>query len=82
MSNAIVGVVPVLIVISVVLLIGGMALRRHGHLRSRGAALVWAILIVLPVFGSGLALYITHDVERARGITQPGRDTPRGVVAP
>jgi apolipoprotein N-acyltransferase len=60
-----------LVALSLLLVIVGFVLRRRGGLASRGAALGWAILCVLPLFGAGAFMWTKHTVEMATGETQP-----------
>ncbi|HEU0043212.1 hypothetical protein [Sphingomonas sp.] len=50
----------------------GFALKRRGKLRGRGAALGWAVLTVLPLFGSGAAMFVSHLADEASGRTKSG----------
>ena len=57
-----IGASPIAIVLllpadSVILLVIGLLLHRKGILHSRGAALAWAILTVLPVFAGGWIIF-------------------------
>jgi hypothetical protein len=62
-----IGLIVALVAVCLVLLVIGLMLRRRGMLRSRGAALAWAILTIAPLFGSGAILYGKHQIERANG---------------
>ena len=68
MSGSPIGVIVGLLALCVILLLIGIALRRRGVLRSRGAWLVWSIITILPLFGAGLFLFGKHQVERAQGL--------------
>ncbi|SFP99889.1 hypothetical protein [Sphingomonas rubra] len=57
---------------SIVLAALGIWLHRQRKLTSRGAALVWAIVTVLPLFGAGFLMMSKHVVEQATGETQSG----------
>lgn len=81
-GNPVLGVVLALIVASILLAIIGFLLRGRGKLRTRNAALGWAILCVLPLFGAGLAWNIKHDVENATGETRSGVNEPGVKGAP
>jgi hypothetical protein len=59
---------------SLLLVVIGFVLRRRGSLASRNAALGWAILCLIPLFGAGAALMIKHQVELATGVTEPGEN--------
>jgi len=61
-----------LVVLSLILFAIGLLLRRRGMLRTRGAVYLWAALVILPLAGSGLLLFVKHQVEYATGETQPG----------
>ena len=61
-----------LVVVSLILVGIGFALRRRGALRSRPAALGWAVLCIVPLFGAGLAMAVHHAVEDATGRTRSG----------
>ncbi len=81
-GNQVFGVLLGLIVLTLVLVIVGFVLHRRGSLASRGAALGWAILTVLPLFGGG-ALYATkHVVEQATGVTKSNVNTDANRGAP
>ncbi|SFS01393.1 hypothetical protein [Sphingomonas jatrophae] len=61
------GIVYLLVAVSVVLLVAGLVMRRRGALRSRGAAIGWAVLTVLPLVIAGLAFRGKHVAEDATG---------------
>lgn len=71
-ANTGMAVIYALVALTVILFALGMILRKRGMLRSRGAALVWAILTILPLFGSGFFLWTKHQVEQATGETKSG----------
>ncbi|MBB5711419.1 hypothetical protein [Sphingomonas xinjiangensis] len=71
-ANTGISVVLALVAATVLLFALGMALRKRGMLRSRGASLGWAILTLLPLFGSGFFLWSKHQVEKTTGETQKG----------
>lgn len=71
-ANTGMGVVLALVAATVLLFAIGMVLRKRGMLRSRGAGLGWAILTLLPLFGSGFFLWTKHQVEKASGETREG----------
>jgi hypothetical protein len=71
-ANTGMGIVLALVAASLILFVIGMVIRRRGGLRSRGAALGWAILTILPLFGSGFFLWTKHQVEQATGETKSG----------
>jgi hypothetical protein len=52
-----ISIIVLLTAASVILLVIGLALHRKGMLRSRGAALGWAILTVLPLFAGGWVIF-------------------------
>jgi hypothetical protein len=82
-ANAGMGVVLALVAASIVLFAIGMVLRRRGALRSRSAGLGWAILTLLPLFGSGFFLWTKHQVEKTTGETREGVNEPApGQTAP
>lgn len=64
--------VPLLLCVgsSIVLAALGMWLHRQRKLTSRGAALVWAVVTILPLFGAGFLMMSKHVVEQATGETQ------------
>ena len=62
----------VLVALSAALVVLGFALRRRGKLASRGAAFVWAVVTMLPLFGAGAFMWVKHEAEMATGVTQPG----------
>ena len=64
-----------LVAACLVLLVIGLALHRRGSLRSRGAAIGWAILTIAPLFGAGLLLYGHHQIEMMQG-TQNSDQVP------
>ncbi|MCD2325142.1 hypothetical protein LQ953_14060 [Sphingomonas sp. IC-56] len=71
-ANTGMGVVLALVAATVLLFVIGMVLRKRGMLRSRGASLGWAILTLLPLFGSGFVLWTKHQVEKTTGETREG----------
>lgn len=75
-GNPILGALVFWVAASLVLVIVGFVLRRRGMLRTRGPALAWAILCILPLFGAGFAMYAHHAVDEATGKTQPGKNEP------
>lgn len=82
-ANTGMGIVLALVLATIVLFILGMVLRRRGKLASSGAALGWAILTLLPLFGSGFFLFSKHQVEKTNGVTQEGVNEPvPGQTAP
>jgi hypothetical protein len=70
------GIVLALVALTLVLFVLGMVLRRRGVLTTRGATLGWAILTLLPLFGSGFFLFTKHQVEYATGETRSGVNEP------
>lgn len=56
-GNPILWIVLALVAASVVLFVIGLLLRRSGTIASRGAALAWGILTILPLFGGGVLLF-------------------------
>lgn len=81
-GNQIFGVLIGLIALSVVLLVVGLLLHRRGALASRGAALGWAVLTILPLFGGGFLYATKHVVEQATGVTKSNVNTPPNRGAP
>lgn len=71
-ANTGMGVVLALVAASVLLFVLGMVLRKRDMLRSRNAGLGWAILTLLPLFGSGLVFWTKHQVEKTTGETREG----------
>ena len=61
-----------LVAASLVLVILGFVLRGRGQLRSRGLALGWAVLCIVPLFGAGALMFVHHAVDEATGKTRPG----------
>jgi hypothetical protein len=61
-----------LVALSLVIVIGGFVLRGRGQLRTPRAALIWAVLCIVPLFGAGLLFFGKHVAEHATGVTQPG----------
>jgi len=53
-----IGIVVLLTVASAILLVIGLLLHRKGMLRSRGVAIVWAVLTVLPLFAGGWVIFV------------------------
>jgi len=56
-GNPILWIVLALVAASVALFIIGILLHRNGTLASRGAAMAWGILTILPLFGGGVLLF-------------------------
>ena len=79
-GNPILIPVLLLIALSVAMLVVGLALRRRGHLRSRGAALGWALLTIGPLFGGGLVFYVKHQADLASGKVRSGENYPPNVA--
>ena len=75
-GSPILGVLLALVAASVVLAALGMWLHRRGKLATRGAALVWALLTIAPLFGAGFAMMAKHNVEQATGETRSGVNAP------
>ena len=71
-ANTGMGIVLALVAATILLFVIGMVLRRRGSLRSRGASLAWAILTLLPLFGSGFYLWTKHQLEKSTGETREG----------
>lgn len=71
-ANTGLSVVLALVALTLILFVVGLVLRRRGMIRSRGAALGWAVLTILPLFGSGFLLWSKHQVEKVSGETQEG----------
>lgn len=81
-GNPILGVLLACVAASIILAIIGFVLHRRGMLIARGPALGWAILIVLPLFGAGFAMFTKHGVDAATGTTQAGVNEPGVRGAP
>ena len=81
-GNPILGVLIACVVASVVLAALGFFLRGRGMLASRNAALVWAILVIVPLFGAGFAMMTKHGVDQATGKTRSGVNEPNVQGAP
>jgi len=75
-SSPILGILLACVAGSVLLAALGMWLKKTGKLTSRGAALAWAILTIVPLFGAGFAMMTKHSVEIATGETQSGVNEP------
>ena len=60
----------------------GFAMRKRGRLRTRGPALIWAILTVLPLFGAGAVMFTRHLADEVTGKTKPGVSDYRARPAP
>lgn len=81
-GNPILQVLLLCVFASVALAALGFFLRKRGMLRTRGPALGWAILSVLPLFGAGFAMMTSHTIADATGETQAGRNAPDVRSAP
>lgn len=57
---------------TIVLAALGMWLHRQRTLTSRPAALIWAIITILPLFGAGFLMMSKHVVDQSTGVTQSG----------
>ena len=75
-SSPILGILLACVAASIFLAALGIWLKRSGRLTSRGAALAWAILTILPLFGAGFAMMTRHSVEIATGETRSGVNEP------
>ncbi len=75
-GNPIIGIVIFWIAVSLILVAIGFFLRKRGMLRTRGPALAWSILCILPLFGAGFAMFTHHVVEDVTGETQSGVNEP------
>jgi hypothetical protein len=75
-GNPILIPVMLLITLSIALFAIGLTLRRRGYLRGRGVTLVWALITVAPLFGSGLVFYLKHQAEIASGAVRSGQNYP------
>lgn len=71
-GNPILQVLLLCVLASLALAALGFWLRRRGKLATQGAALGWAVLTILPLFGAGFAMFTTHVAEEATGVTEPG----------
>lgn len=81
-GNPILGVVFAFIAASVLLAIIGFVLRGRGKLVTSRAALVWAVITILPLFGAGAVFMTKHQVEQASGETKSGINEPGVKGAP
>lgn len=81
-GNPILQVLLLCVVASVALAGLGLWLRRRGAIRTRGMAMGWAILTILPLFGAGFAMFSTHLVEQATGVTKSGQNADDVRSAP
>ncbi|HUD95327.1 hypothetical protein [Sphingobium sp.] len=68
-------IIVALLALSIALFVAGLLLRRKALLTSRGACLAWAILSVLPLFGTGLILFTRDQVNLSTGKV-PVREDP------
>lgn len=71
-ANSPIAIILGLVLLSLILLVVGLSMRRRGKLRTQGAALVWALLTIAPLFGAGAAFYIKHQVDLSTGAVKPG----------
>ena len=81
-GNPILGVLLACVAGSIILAIIGFVLHRRGMLRTRGPALGWAILTILPLFGAGFVLLTKHGIDAATGKTQADVNEPGVRDAP
>jgi len=81
-GNPILQVLLLCVAASVALAAIGFLLRRRGMLRTRGPALGWAVLTILPLFGAGFAMMTSHAVGEATGETRSGQNAPDVRSAP
>ena len=81
-GNPILGVLLACIIASIVLAIIGFVLRGRGSLATSRAALIWAIITILPLFGAGFFMFSKHSVEQATGETKSGVNEPGVKGAP
>lgn len=81
-GNPILQVLMLCVLASLILAALGFWLRSRGKLRTRGPALGWAILTILPLFGAGFAMMTEHQVEIATGETPIGENAPNVRSAP
>ena len=75
-----IGPIVALVAACLILLVIGLLLRRRGMLRSRGAALAWAILTIAPLFGSGVVFFTKHQIDRAEGLDNSQRVPSSGPI--
>ncbi len=75
-SSPILGILLACVAGSIFLAALGIWLKRTGKLTSSKAALAWAILTIVPLFGAGFAMMTKHSVEIANGETQSGVNEP------
>lgn len=64
-------IIIALVALTVALVVTGFVLRGRGVLAGRNAALGWAVLCILPLFGAGFLFFAKHAVERATGEDRP-----------
>ena len=74
-ANSPIGIVLGLVLLSLILLVVGLSMRRRGKLRTQGAALIWALLTIAPLFGAGAAFFLKHQVDLATGAAKAGVNT-------
>lgn len=70
------------IALSLLIVVIGFALHRRGHLKDRRAALIFAVLAIVPLFGAGIAMYLKHQVGMATGETRSGVNEPPSPANP
>ena len=71
-----------LIALSLLLVIVGFAVRRRGGLATRGAALAWAVLCILPLFGTAFVFGAKQQVQEAEGTLPTNGDIAPARGAP
>lgn len=81
-GNPILQVLLVCVLASLVLAALGFWLRSRGKLSTKGPALGWAVLTILPLFGAGFIMATKHQVEIATGETPSGENAPDVRSAP
>jgi hypothetical protein len=74
-SNGVLGVLLLCVALTLLLVIVGFVLRRRGSLATSRAALGWAVLCLVPLFGAGVAMWGTHEERLATGADRPGVNT-------
>ncbi len=64
--------IVLLLLLSAAIVAVGLRMRHRGHLRSRTAVTLWALLCLLPLFGTGLAVFTSDQIGLATGETKTG----------
>jgi len=74
-NSPILGALLACVAASIALVVLGFWLRRTGRLTTRRAALLWAILSIVPLFGAGALMFGKHSVQMASGEHKSGKDS-------